>query len=210
MNHARLRYASTFISSAVLTLTLAGGGCGGMKFWGGPSADVAVVSARTGAALKPRFTTVVYRSADESTIDVYLTDLPLSRLQDGGDSLEGLSGSVVHVALFLQPSAGKTPIDPTACTGAVRQLVVADGAMGMYGGGAFITTADPGKETLSGSVRGGTVRLTRASANFNDLLGPASMEGKFTARYDDAACRAIAQRLQDASLSLPAIKSELK
>jgi hypothetical protein len=184
--------------------------CGGAKLWGGPSAEVAVVSSRTGAALKPRFTTAVYRAADASTIDVYLTDLPIGRIEDGSDKLEGLSGCVVHIALFLQPEAGKTPIDPTACSGAVRQLVIADGAMGMYGGGAFITTANPGKENLSGSVRGGTVRLTRASADFNDLLGPAAMEGKFTARYDDAACRAIAQRLQDASFALPAIKSEVK
>jgi hypothetical protein len=181
-----------------------------MKFWGGPSAEVSVVSARTGAALKPRFSSVVYRAADSSTIDVYLTDLPLGRLEDGADKLEGLSGCIVHLALFLQPAAGKTPIDPTACTGAVRQFVLADGAEGMYGGGAFITTANPGKENLSGSVRGGTMRLTRASADFNDLLGPASVEGKFTARYDDAACRAIAQRLQDASFALPVIKTELK
>jgi hypothetical protein len=80
----------------------------------------------------------------------------------------------------------------------------------MYGGGAFITTSDPGKETLSGTVRGGTVRLTRASADFNDLLGPSSVEGAFNARYDEAACRAIAQRMQDAALTLPKIKTELK
>ncbi|HYD00672.1 MAG TPA: hypothetical protein VEB22_05545 [Phycisphaerales bacterium] len=184
--------------------------CGGVKLWGGPSADISATSSSTGAALRPKFTTAVYRAADASTVDVYLTDLPLGRLRDGADSLDGLSGSIVHVALFLQPSAGKTPIDPTACSGAVRQLVFADGAMGMYGGGAFITTASPGKESLSGSVRGGTVRLTRASADFNDLLGPATLEGKFTARYDDAACRVIAQRLQDAALSLPAIKRDLK
>ena len=184
--------------------------CGGAKLWGGPSADVSVTSSRTGAALKPKFTTAVYRAADAFTIDVYLTDLPLGRLSDGTDNLGGVSGSIVHVALFLQPSAGKTPIDPTACSGAVRQLVVADGAMGMYGGGAFVTTTSPGKESLSGAVRGGTVRLTRASAGFNDLLGPASLEGKFSARYDDAACRAIAQRLQDAALSLPAVRADLK
>ena len=207
MNHA-LRHA--LLASSACALLLSAGGCGGMRLWGGPSAEVSVVSAKSGAALKPRFTTAVYRAADASTIDVYLTDLPLGRLEDGADKLDGLSGSIVHVAMFLQPVAGKTPIDPTACTGAVRQLVVADGAMGFYGGGAFVTTADPGKETLSGSVRGGTVRLTRASTDFNDLLGPATLEGKFNARYDDAACRAIAQRLQDASFALPAAKSDVK
>lgn len=184
--------------------------CGDFKLWGGPSADLSVVSSKDGATLRPKFSTTVYRAADESTIDIYLTDLPMARLADGTDKLEGLAGSVVHVSLFLQPSAGKTPIDPTACSGALRQLVVADGAMGMYAGGGFITTGDPGKETISGTLRGGTVRLIRATKDFNDLLGPASMEGKFTARYDDAACRVLAQRLQDGSLGLPVIKLELK
>lgn len=211
MNHAPRRSLFTLLTLAAL-LAGAGacGGCGGMKLWGGPTADVAITSAKTSATLKPAFTTVVYRSSDRSTIDVYLTDLPLGRLQDSADKLDGVSGTVVHIAMFLQPVAGKTPIDPTACSGSVRQLVLADGAMGSYGGGAFVTTADPGKETLSGTIRGGTVRLTRATPDFNDLLGPAGVEGKFTARYDESACRAIAQRLQDASIALPPIKTELK
>lgn len=199
------------IATLVLAVCVTGaGGCGGMKLWGGPSAEVAITGQRNKATLKPAFTTAVYRAADASTIDIYLTDLPIGRLQDGADKLDGLSGTIVHISMFLQPVAGKTPIDPTACSGSLRQLVLADGAMGSYGGGAFITTGDPGKETLSGSVRGGTVRLSRATADFNDLLGPATVEGKFTARYDEAACRAIAQRLQDASIALPAVKTEAK
>lgn len=204
------RAASLLLAASCLAVTVIGGGCGGMRLWGGPTAELAIVSNKTHAQLKPSFTTAVYRAADRSTIDVFLTDLPLARLEDGADKLDGVSGSVVHIAVFLQPTAGKTPIDPTACSGSLREFVLADGAAGIYGGGAFITTSDPGKETLSGTVRGGTVRLTRATADFNDLLGPSSVEGSFTAKYDDAACRAIAQRLQDASMTLPKISTELK
>lgn len=208
MPYPRPMHYPRLLSVLVTTLLLAG--CGNFRLWGGPSAEMAAVSNSSGKALRPAFTTAIYRAADRSTVDVYLTDLPLARLADPADKLDGLSGSIVHVALFLQPVAGKTPIDPTACSGSVRQLVIADGAAGIYGGGAFITTAEPGKESLSGTVRGGTVRLTQASNDFNDLLGPASMEGAFTARYDDAACRAIAQRLQDAAMTLPKVKMELK
>jgi hypothetical protein len=195
---------------SALALTAACGGCGDMLLWGGPSAELAVVSNKSHATLKPTFTTAVYRAADLETIDVFLTDLPLARLEDGADKLDGLSGSVVHIAVFLQPTAGKTPIDPTACSGSIRQFVLADGAAGVYGGGAFVSTAEPGKETLSGTVRGGTVRLIRATADFNDLLGPSTVEGAFTARFDEAACRAIAQRIQDASMTLPKVKTEVK
>lgn len=180
--------------------------CGGMKLWGGPTAEVSTTSTKTGATYKPRYATAVYRAADEETIDVYLTDLPMARIEDGADKLDGLSGSILHVSLFLQPVAGKTPIDATACSGALRQIIIADGAMGMYSGGAFISTSSPGKETISGQVRGGSLRLARATPTFDDLLGAAAMEGKFSARYDDAACRALAQRVQDAAFSLPAVK----
>lgn len=185
-------------------------GCAVADLFGTPRGDLAVTSSAGRGVLRPTFTTVVYRAADRSTVDIYLTDLPMDRVADGQDALADRSGSIVHVSLFLQPVAGKTPIDPTACSAVVRHLVLARGAAGLYGGGAFVSSDDPGADRLKGTISGGTVRLTRAGEGFDDLLGPSVVEGSFTARFDPQACRALAQRLSDAAARLPRIKTELK
>lgn len=173
-------------------------------------------SAAHGTTYTPQFTTAIYRYIDASAADIYLTDLPVSRLADRDDPLSDVTGTLIHIHLFLIPQAGSTPIDPTACTAAVRQFVFAGAdaapkptaerrageaepppAIGVYAGGAFVTPSDdkPGKPTLSGTVRGGTLRLVQVTPGFVDALGPSTLRGTFVARNDDAAGRAIGERL---------------
>lgn len=204
------------LSTAALLLTLAGCYTTPAQFFGFPSGEagsrISTTSPLTGATLEPKFSAAVYRYLDASSADIYLTDLPVSRLADLGDGLAGLNGSVLHIHLFLVPTAGQTPIDPTACSAAVRQFIFAGGEpnqgpiLGVYSGGAFVTPAGdgPGKPALSGLIQGGSVRLMQADPGFVDKLGPSEVEGRFSASLDDAAARAIADRLAMVAAKVPA------
>lgn len=140
--------------------------------------------------------TSVYRGIDENTADVYVTDLPLSRLADPEDNLADASGMIVHVHIFLVPKAGSTPIDATASNAAVRQVVLASGATGVYGGGGFVSVRDEiGDENFGAVIRGSSVRLVRRGPGFADRLGPSTVRGTLSARRDERAARAIAARM---------------
>lgn len=186
--------------------------CADWKLWGGsglgwtrPSAKIATVSGRGGpdaGRLEPTLTSAVYQASDGSTADFYLTDLPLDRLANIDDKLDGVSGTLIHVSVFLRPKAGRTPIDSTACNAAVRQLIVSDGALGLYSGGGFVAPTDFGKDQVTGSIEGATIRLVRATNDFADLLGPSELNGTFIAQYNAEAARALSQRMLQLSSTL--------
>lgn len=184
---------------------------------GSSGSRMTTTSSASGSTLEPRLGTSIYRYLDTSSADIYLTDLPVSRLADLGDPLSDLNGSVIHIHLFLIPAAGSTPIDSTACSAAVRQFVITGGvpeaggddripaSVGIYAGGAFVTPfgSGPGRQFLAGTVEGGTIRLIQADAGFADRLGPSKIEGDFTAKLDDPAARAIADRLAQLAAKTP-------
>jgi len=150
-----------------------------------------------GAQLAPVWRTSVYADRDAQSADLYLSDLPPERLADLRDPMTDLAGTIVHVAIFLEPKAGATPIDPSACNAAVRQLVLAQGTLGLYGGGGFVVPSGLGDAKLTASVRGATLRLVRTGPGFDDLLGPSTVSGVIRATRDPGLARVMAQRLQD-------------
>jgi len=171
-----------------------------------PGGDLEIHSLQSPATLTPAIRTACYRRIDSGSADLYFSDLPESRLADADDDLAGASGSILQIHLFLEPSAGNTPIDDTACNAIVRHVVLAQGAattgaaaevVGVYGGGGFFyPSGSVGDEVFGGSIRDGTHRLTASTPGFKDLLGPASLEGKLVAARDDDLALAIQSQLE--------------
>jgi len=178
----------TGLTLTALTLT----GCGG----GSTTASELRLSAVTGAAtFAPTITTSVFKSTDENTADIFLTDLPLDRLANTRDDLSDLAGNFIHIRLFLVPAAGKTPIDPTACNVAVNHFVFAQGATGVYSGGGFMSVSDTPTGTLfGGTLENVSVRLTRATPNFADRLGASTLTGTIEAPRNEETAKALEAR----------------
>jgi hypothetical protein len=189
------------------------------------SADLSLRSSlpgETSGALTPRFLTAAYLPTDQNTADIYLSDIPAGDLADPSIDLTARTGNLVHIHLFLIPSAGMTPLASTACNITVRHLVLAGtiapqksdqsagsipeapvAAVGLYGGAGFMgTSSEPGDDAFSGSLRDASVRLTRASPGFTDRLGPATMAGNFTAPRDEKLSRLMAARIEALSRNL--------
>lgn len=192
----------TLIATGLLIGLALNAGCSGS--WGGGSSTFAVRSNSSTAVLVPALPTGVYRWTDANSADLLLTDLPLARLIDENDSLSDASGVIVHVHLFLVPAAGKTPIDASACNVAVRQFVISSGAVGIYGGGGFMyPSGTPGDATFGGELVEGSVRLVRATPNFDDLLGPSTASGSVRANLDQNAALAVLARVEALSRDVP-------
>lgn len=152
---------------------------------------------KTSVGLRPKLSTKAYMSADRSTADIYLSDLPEAALQTHA-SLAGVSGTIVHVHLFTLPKAGKTPIDDTASTATVRTLVVSNGHLGVYGGGGFMMPSGrPGGKSMGGSIRAASVRLTGTTPGFDDKMGAAEFSATVSAPLDEPRARIIASRFEE-------------
>lgn len=155
---------------------------------------LAMTSTAQPIALPTTPNTQVYAAFDRNTADIYLSDLPESVLE-GPDDLLAQQGSIIHVHMFLEPKAGETPIDVTACSFTVRQLILGGGQAGLYGGGGFLFMKNrAGDQVFVGSFERATLRLSAATPAFVDRLGPSEMTGKFTANRSDAKARTIGAR----------------
>lgn len=147
--------------------------------------------------LRPRLATKAYMNEDNSVADIYLTDLSDEALQLRAP-LDGVSGTIVHVHLFALPKAGKTPIDDTASTAAVRTLVISNGHLGVYGGGGFmLPSGKPGGKSIGGSIRAASVRLTGSTPGFDDKMGAAEFSASVSAPRDEPRARALASRFEE-------------
>ena len=141
---------------------------------------------------------------DRNTADVYLTDLSpatLDRIAEGRLGPD-VSGTLVHVHIFLSPRAGRTPIADTAASATARIVVVARGRVGVYDAAGFLMPGDSlRKGHAAGTLRNAPTRLTRATEGFDDLLGPSRTEIRFGARPDQAAAERIARAVRTLALA---------
>ncbi|HHN78065.1 MAG TPA: hypothetical protein ENK11_05245 [Phycisphaerales bacterium] len=134
--------------------------------------------------LAPRFVTRVFDSADGNTADIVLSDLDRETLRDR-DAMDSAVGQVIHARMFITPKAGRTPIEPTACTVTLRYIVLTGGEYGIYAGGGFLLPGDrPTGRRFKGRILNATMRLVSSSAGFKDLVGSGRMSLSFTARRD--------------------------
>lgn len=181
---------------------LAAGGCAGLGLRGG-SGRLTMVSTDSEWSLTPDIRTAVYSTSDTAAADIYLSDLPLDRLTNPDDDLAGLSGSLLHIRLFLVPRAGNTPIGNTACNITLRHVILASStadappSMGVFGGGGFLLpSGDPGDRTIGGRVTEVTMRLLDSTDGFDDLFTTARVSGRFSATLNAEAAAALAARVR--------------
>jgi hypothetical protein len=176
---------------AVSMLVLGGPGCGFSRS-GGPAR---LQSLQNTNSLQSPLPTRVYAAADADTADVYMTDLPSSVWEAGAD-VSDLSGTLVHVRMFIRPRAGRTPIADTASTATIRVMVLAKGEIGVYGGGGFfVNSGNPGKERFRGGVRDASLRLVSATSGFVDRLGVSAFTGEVSGQQDSQAAAAMERAL---------------
>lgn len=143
-----------------------------------------------------------YLAESESAATVYLTDLDAAALDRGSD-LSRISGRIVQIRLFLNPSPGSTPVVTTACSATVRHIILANGSIGVYGGGGFLDPSGRiGDVRISGSLRGTTARLTGSAGAFSDRLGASNLDAHFSVRRDDALAKRIGARVDDILLAV--------
>lgn len=163
----------------------------------GASSGVRLNGINTQIGLRPRLATKAYLSTDSSGASMYFTDLSDQALTPGSD-LTGVSGTIVHIHLFAIPKAGKTPIDRTASTATVRTLVLAEGHIGVYGGGGFMMpSGKPGERSFGGSISNASIRLTGSTPGFEDRIGAGEFSASVAAPLDEAVARRIATRLEE-------------
>lgn len=186
-------------SATISAFSLFAGGC---AWWDSPGGTLEARSDSGGSILEPVLPTAVYQHPDEQTADVYMTDLPMGRLSDPNDNLAGLTGQLVQLHIFMIPKGGATPQSPQACTATVRHVVVADGIIGVYGGGGFVDSTDFGDPTLTAEIKNMSLRLVESTPGFADRLGTVQLTGTVTAGLNERAARALAGRIQELTFRL--------
>lgn len=156
---------------------------GGCSLWPGGSPPI-ITSTSSGLTLSPALPTRLYDFEDRNTADFYLTDLPPETWTSGAD-VSHATGVLMHVHMFLASKAGSTPIASGATVFNTRIIVLAGGAIGVYGGGGFLfRSGEAGDDEFGGRLPHTTLRLLRATPGFVDRLGPSELDGFFEATLD--------------------------
>jgi hypothetical protein len=110
----------------------------------------------------------------------------------------------VIIRMLWRPTDGLTTTGDSVTNATVQYLVFPatwttagrQTEAGIYSGAGHLDPSGVGGARLTGSVSDATLRLTDASARFDDVLGRASVTGSFGATRDDAAVRRAIRRLQ--------------
>lgn len=152
-----------------------------------------------GLTFSAKYPTRAYRYADKNTADVYLTDLSddeLSAFFTDDPDWSHITGTIVQVHLFLKPRPGRTPIEPTAATAAIRWIVITQGQIGVYDGAGFmIPGGNITKNSISGSIRKAPMRLTRATPGFSNPLITPEIDLSFATKLDTQSADELAARM---------------
>ncbi len=170
---------------------------GGCHVAGGSSPTFRAVSQTGDAVFEPVIRTAVYKKLDANTASIILSDMPEADLESrlaGG--APGMPGAVLHLQMFVQPYAGRTPVASSACNTSITLVIFSGESMGVYGGGGFMFPSSAvGDATFSARMSGATMRLLSAGDGFADRLGLAEAGGRVNARRDDELADAINSRL---------------
>ncbi|HYF14389.1 MAG TPA: hypothetical protein VD971_04870 [Phycisphaerales bacterium] len=150
--------------------------------------------------------TRAYASPDAGVADLYFSDLPAETFRDGAD-LSTLTGTIVHIRMFMQPRAGKTPIADDATNATARVVVLAKGQAGVYAGGGFFRSGDrPGRGSYDGVFRAATLYLAGATPGFDDALGPSLMSGSIACLRDEKLAKAMARAFDTVAFAVDPVE----
>lgn len=196
------------LTLCTLAAALTASACGTLRGGGGSGGSSKIVSDTTASVYQTNLRTRAYTYHDDNTADIYLTDLSDAQLtaffQKNADWSQ-ISGTLVHVHLFLDPKPGKTPIEPTAASASIRYAIISAGQIGIYDGAGFMLPGEkPGKDSISGSFNAAPLRLTRATDGFSDPLTPARLTMSFDAKLNDLTAPELQARIDAlASIAKP-------
>ncbi len=178
----RTPHARLLLALLLACLPLTGTGCA----WLGGSRESAIATQAshdgTAGTLPLTNLRAVFVPASAAIADAYLTNIDPSALQ-GEQDLASVQGVLLHAHVLTQPRAGRTPIATTATTTTLRLLVLANGQAGLYAGGGF-ADFDLNGPRLTGTIRGASLRLVRATPGFVDALGPSTLTIRVNAAED--------------------------
>lgn len=172
-------------------------------FGGGLTRSATLSSAEEGVYLTmtPRYQ--AYMSSDINTADFFLSDLPADAFADGAD-LSQFSGSLIQIHMFLAPKAGSTPIAFSATSATVRQVVFAEGQMGMYSGGGFLLpSGTAGGSTFGGKIHSASMRLTARTPGFADKLGASEFSSGLSVPKDVSRAKRMSLLMERAYAQMP-------
>ncbi len=196
-----LKGTQAFLLAAALSATLAASltGCNAIRGGGGSGGSSTILSDANENIFKADFTTKAYIPHDDNTADIYLTDLSdqqLTAFFAQGADWSQISGTLVHIHLFLDPKPGKTPIEHTAANASIRYSIITQGQIGIYDGAGFMLPGSkPGNDTISGTILSAPLRLTRSTDSFADLFGAAKLDLEFSAPIDHEAAPELEARI---------------
>ncbi len=146
---------------------------------------------------------LAFVASDETTADIFLTDIPRRDLERNVP-LGELTGHILHIHMFLRPVAGRTPISDEASTASTRLVILTGGEIGVYGGGGFLTTSTkPTGRTLKGSMKDASLEYRRGTAGFHDQLGGSLMDVSFRAVRDPSLAGRLATRMRQILIATP-------
>jgi len=124
--------------------------------------------------------------------DIWLTDIPIDNLRSGDID----KGQIIHLQIMWTPTAGKTPLASTSTNLVIKHIIIADGQMGVYGGGGYCIPRGTPSTGLDVYVEEATIALQDHSTQFADLLTPATMIGNVRSTPDDRTAKLIAAAAQ--------------
>lgn len=159
-------------------------GCLSLR-WGGLG-EGRLESAEFPVDLEPDLPVRVYEPIDESSADIFLTDLTNDEIIAAlADPAAGTTGTIIYAHMFVRPRPGRTPIDTTAISVTVRYILLARGSVGVYDGGGFLLpTGKPGREYFAGRIPDADLRLAATTPGFVDRIGRGELSLRFRARRD--------------------------
>lgn len=120
--------------------------------------------------------------------DIWMTDIPLDQLIAGNVT----NGQIIHLQVLWTPVAGKTPLASSSTNLTIKQIIIVDGEIGIYGGGGYCWSSGHPNKGMQLAIEGATIALQERSSGFNDLLTPATMTGYVTSKPDAIVARQIA------------------
>ena len=140
------------------------------------------------AVLRADCSTIVCTQGFANEGDIWMTDIPMDDLVSGDFD----TGQIIHLQLLWTPVAGKTPLESTSTNLAIKQYIISNGAVGVYGGGGFCWPTGAPEKGISLYIEEANLSLQNSNGNFNDLLSPASITGRVQSTPNNTIARQIA------------------
>jgi hypothetical protein len=178
------------MATGLVLVLLAAGGCSWWQpqnwrtmpsvftMFGGSGGELNVKSiSDRDVTLRGGFESGIYTVADQNTATIILYDGPPQN-----------PSQAVTIRMFWSPHAGRTPIDPTATNATIQYVIFGEAGkeIGIYSGaGHLYPNSTVGSDLFTGSVWQSTLRIADKTDGFNDTIGLARLEGKFTVSRDD-------------------------